>query len=297
VLIFEPADTTRRTYSGFLQDELTLGDFSVVAGAKLEHNDFSGTEFQPGLRLGWAATSDLFTWASVARATRTPNRIDHHTGIICSGVDTPIVGCPGAGAVISIGNKSLESEKLVAWEWGLRATPAPRLVADLALFFNDYADLRSTEAGTRFANGIEAESFGGELSVGWEPAAGVSLNAFYGYIRVDARRDPASTDTTTVNTLENGTGQQSAGLRVGLRPLDPLSVDAFLRYVDNLPAQNVPHYTELNLRLAWAVTPLMELALVGENLLDTAHPETGASAATRSEIPRSLFASLAWRWQ
>ena len=74
-------------------------------------------------------------------------------------------------------------------------------------------------------------------------------------------------------------------------------MDSFLRHVDNLPAQNVPNYTELNLRLGWAVTPLMELALVGENLLDASHPESGASAATRSEIPRSTFAELSWRWQ
>lgn len=296
-IVFQPADVTHDTYSAFVQDELTAGRFNVVAGAKLEHNDFTGFEFQPSLRAGWAAADNVFTWASVARATRTPNRLDNDIGIACSGVDSPIVGCPGPGTVVSIGSPSFDSEQLIAYEWGLRLQPAAALVTDVALFFNDYADLRSTETGTRFANSIAAEAFGGEVSMGWEPADWVKLAAFYGYIKIDARRDPASTDATTVNTLENGTGQQSVGVRAGLQPLRALTADAFVRYVDNLPAQNVPNYTELNLRLGWSITPFLELALVGENLLDRSHPETGASAATRSEIPRSLFAELAWRWQ
>ena len=296
-IVFQPANASHQTYSAFAQDEVTLGAFSVVAGAKLEHNDYTGLEFQPSLRAGWTPAESVFTWASVARATRTPNRIDNDIGIACSGVDTPIVGCPGAGTVLSIGSPDFDSERLTAYEWGLRLQPAPTLVTDLALFFNDYADLRSTETGQRFANNIEAESFGGELSVGWDASDWLKLSAFYGYIKIDARRDEGSTDTTTVNTLENGTGQQSAGLRLGLQPVTALTADAFLRYVDNLSAQNVPNYTELNLRLGWSITPFLELALAGENLLDASHPESGASAATRSEIPRSLFAELAWRWQ
>lgn len=297
VLVFDPADATRRTYHGFLQDEVTLGRFTLVAGGKVEHNDFSGTEVQPGVRLGWNARDDVFTWASVSRATRTPNRLDHDTGIVCTGVDTPIVGCPGAGTVIAVGSDAFDSEKLAAFEWGLRLQPAAALVTDLALFFNDYDELRSTESGFRFSNSVEAQSYGGEFNIGWEASHWLKLNAFYGYLKIDARRDEGSTDTTTVNTLENGTGQQSAGLRLGLRPASTLTVDSFLRFVDNLPAQKTPHYTELNLRLGWALTPLVELSFVGENLLDASHPESGANAATRSEIPRSLFAELAWRWQ
>jgi iron complex outermembrane receptor protein len=303
ILVFEPARTAHRTYHAFAQDEIVLGDFSFVAGAKVEHNDFSGTEFQPGIRAGWSLAQTLFTWASVARATRTPNRLDHDTGLVCSGVDVPVPGCPGAGSVLAVGSKDFESEKLVAYEWGLRAQPARTLVADLALFYNDYDDLRSTESGLRFGNFIEAQSFGGELAVAWEPLDWLALHAFYGYLQIDARSDAASTDANTAYGLENGTGNQSVGLRLGLRPLDALTADAFVRHVDNLGGRNAggafgtDRYTELNLRLGWAVTPFMELALVGENLLDHSHPEAVAAPATRSEIPRSLFGELTWRWQ
>ena len=303
LLVFEPADATRRTYSAFVQDELTFGHFSLVGGAKLEHNDFSGTEFQPSLRAGWAMTETFFTWASVARATRTPNRLDHDTGLVCSGVDTPIAGCAGAGTVLAIGSKDFDSEKLVAYEWGLRAQPVRALIADLALFFNDYDDLRSSEAGLRFGNLVEAQSYGGELAATWELADWVNLRAFYAYLQIDARNDAGSTDANTVYTLENGTGNQSVGLRLGLQPFDTVTADAFLRHVDNLGTRGAggpvgaDRYTELNLRLGWAVTPFMEVALVGENLLDGSHPETAAASATRSEIPRSLFGELTWRWQ
>lgn len=303
IIVFAPADARRKTYHAFLQDELTFGDFSAVLGGKLERNDFSGTEFQPSLRLGLTVTEKVFLWGSLARATRTPNRIDHDTGITCSGVDNPVVGCPGAGAVLAIGSKNFESEQLWALEWGLRAQPASGVVLDLALFANDYDKLRSSETGLQFANNVEAESYGGELSVAWEPMDRLRLNAFYGYIQIDARSDAASTDANTVYNLENGTGNQSVGLRVGLRPLEAVTADAFLRYVDNLGTRSAAgvfgadHYTELNLRLGWAVTPSMELALVGENLLDGSHPETATASSTRSEIPRSVFAELSWRWQ
>lgn len=298
IVVFDPQHRTTETYSAFVQDEWALAEsLWLIAGTKVERNDFTGWEVSPGARLGWQMTDTFFTWTSVARATRTPNRIDSDVAVFCTGTDTPVTGCPGAGSTLGIGNPELESEKLIAYEWGLRSQFIPSLLADVALFYNTYTDLRSSETSQRFANGIEAEGMGGELSLSWQPLEWMSVQGFYKYLKVDARKDQGSADTTSVNTLENGTAQQAAGLRVGVQPITVLTVDSFLRYVDALPAQNVPDYTELNLRAAWAVTPFLELSVAGRNLLDKQHPEAGASPVTRSENPRNVFAELGWRWQ
>ena len=297
-IVFEPGSRTTETYSAFIQDEWGITNaLWLIGGVKVEHNDFTGFEFQPGLRLGWALTPAHFTWASVSRAVRTPNRLDHDIGIACTGAGVPLPDCPGPGVILGIGSKDFESEKLIAYEWGFRSQFTPTLLGDIALFLNDYKDLRSTEPGLRFANGLDAQGMGGEVSVSWRPRQWIGVQAFYNYLKIDAHRDENSNDSASVNTLENGSPQQQAGLRIGVEPLSNVDVDTFVRFVDSLPAQRVPAYTEMDLRLAWHVTPLLEFALAGQNLLDASHPESGANPATRSEIPRGGFVEMMWRWK
>jgi iron complex outermembrane receptor protein len=67
--------------------------------------------------------------------------------------------------------------------------------------------------------------------------------------------------------------------------------DAFFRYVDEVPSQRVPAYSSLDLRLAWRPTPALELAVVGQNLLDDHHPEWGGD----TEIRRAVYGQVALR--
>jgi iron complex outermembrane receptor protein len=78
-----------------------------------------------------------------------------------------------------------------------------------------------------------------------------------------------------------------------------LTLDLGYRYVSRLPAQMVAAYSALDARLAWAPRPNFEVALVGQNLLDSQHPEFGGSRYTGSvaaEVPRSVYATMTWRY-
>ena len=81
-----------------------------------------------------------------------------------------------------------------------------------------------------------------------------------------------------------------------------LALDLNARWVDDLVinasgvADEVPGYAELNLRLGWTPTQNLELSLAGQNLLDSQHPEFGASGPARVEIERSVYAKLALRF-
>ena len=72
-----------------------------------------------------------------------------------------------------------------------------------------------------------------------------------------------------------------------------LELDAGIRYVDTLAAPNVPSYIGLDLRLSWKPLKNLELAVVGQNLLDNRHPEFGAPT-NRQEIERSVYGKISW---
>ena len=79
---------------------------------------------------------------------------------------------------------------------------------------------------------------------------------------------------------------------MSLTPTVDLDLD--LRSIDGLTSPVVPAYTELGARLAWRVSDQVELAVVGENLLDDQHLEVVNGSVARLEIPRSVRASLRW---
>lgn len=293
LLFFDPESRSLQKYNVYAQDQIRLGEGGeLTLGSKFEHNSITGFEIQPGARLGWVLTPGVFTWGSVSRAVRTPNRLDSDVLIFCSFSALTNPPCT-QGESTRLGNPELKSEKLIAYETGMRYWNDSFSV-ELAAFYNDYTDLRSTESGTApfgtFDNKLEGHGYGGELTAAWTPLSWLGLQAFYGLLKIDVTPAADSIDQRSEASIEGGSPQQSAGLRVSVRPLSQLNVEGFLRYVDRLPAVNVPEYTELNLRTGWRVRPNLELALVGENLLNPSHPE----ASVAVELQRSVFLDLIW---
>ena len=62
----------------FVQDEVTLipDRLRLTLGTKLEHNDFTGFELQPGARISWTPHDRHSFWAAISRAVRTPSRTE-----------------------------------------------------------------------------------------------------------------------------------------------------------------------------------------------------------------------------
>jgi iron complex outermembrane receptor protein len=73
-----------------------------------------------------------------------------------------------------------------------------------------------------------------------------------------------------------------------------LTFDADLRYVGDLPNPYVPAYVELNSRVGWNLTPRLQLAISGFNLLHDRHQEFPAPGA--NAVPRSVFAEIRGRF-
>jgi iron complex outermembrane receptor protein len=65
--------------------------------------------------------------------------------------------------------------------------------------------------------------------------------------------------------------------------------------VSDIENQQVPGYSELDVRVGWRPTPELDLSVVGQNLLHDRHPEFGTST-TRKEIERGVYGKMAWRY-
>jgi iron complex outermembrane receptor protein len=106
----------------------------------------------------------------------------------------------------------------------------------------------------------------------------------------DLRNKPGSTASVAA---EGNDPSNRWLLRSSLDLAPAQKLDVLVRRVGRLPNPEVPAYTAVDLRYGWAVTSELDLSLTAQNLLDPEHPEFGA-AATRSEIPRSVFLKLQW---
>ena len=71
--------------------------------------------------------------------------------------------------------------------------------------------------------------------------------------------------------------------------------NAMFRFVGELPNPHVDRYAELDLRFGWHVRRVLELSIVGNDLLHAQHVEFG-SLMPPEAFPRSVYARTSWRF-
>ncbi|HWM90553.1 MAG TPA: TonB-dependent receptor [Thermoanaerobaculia bacterium] len=289
---FLPARRDFDLFSIFAQDEISLLEdrLNVTVGTKLEHNNSTGLEVQPSVRAAWMASERRTLWAAVSRAVRTPTRIDED-----------VVFFLPDGSPLLVGSRDFESEEVTAWELGYRIQPHPELLLDVAAFYNVYDQLRSLEPPAdrpfpiTLANRLEAETWGIELRSNMQPVSGWRLQVGYAWLDKEFRRDQGGRDPGE-GMAEGNDPEHRATLRSSLDLPAGLELDAWLRYVSELPSPFVDGYTELDLHLGWQATDALGLALVGRNLLHGSHAEFGPAGPLREEVERSVYGKVVWRF-
>jgi iron complex outermembrane receptor protein len=203
----------------------------------LEHNDYTGIEFQPNLRLLWTPSPIQSFWAAISRATHTPARYDADS-------DAKII-FPGM-EINTLGNKNLVSETVLAYELGWRRQLRENLSLDTTIFYNRYKNLITTNLSESFTpegtmissnqqvNGARGNTFGAELALDWSKEEWLRLQLAYSYLKMQLHAtDPLSQTYETVGD-ENPSHQLS--LRTYLRFSEKLNLNTWLRYVDDLPS-------------------------------------------------------------
>ncbi len=292
-----PNVLNQNLFSAFLQDEIRLArKLSLILGSKVEHNDYTGFEFEPNVRLQWSVAPSQSLWSAISRAARTPSRIDRDLAEPAPPQITILKGSSNFG-----------SEYVMAYELGYKGQIASSMTVSGTVFYNEYTDVRSTSYTPAtviplfFANNLEGHTAGVELSANWQILDFWSAHAGYNFLAEHMHVRPGQFDLNdALNETEDPRHQ--ASLRSSMNLPAHLELDAALRWVDTLRTNSgpipgdVPAYFELDTRVGWHLSPRLELAVVGQNLLHNHHPEYGFPSPTRVEIERSVYGKIAWRY-
>ena len=307
VFALSPPSSLDTIYSGFIQDQVSVGEaVHVTLGTKLEHNDFSGFEAQPSIRVAWDMTTTQTLWSAISRAVRVPTRLERDIDIDASD--------PAGNPVLKLlGNHNFHAEELVAFESGYRWQIAPNLFVDLASFHNHYTGIASLEVAAPFIdprtgqtiipvvneNLTDGRSDGLEGLVTYAPQPNWRLSLSYSY--TDMNLVPHGADLNGGRLAEGSTPRNQVGLRSYLDLPRGLELDLQFRAVaaiESLQGASDPEigaYQELNLRLGWRPNQRTQLSVDGQNLLHDHHVEYGVPGE-RSAIQRSVYGKVAWEF-
>jgi iron complex outermembrane recepter protein len=307
----DPASASRDVYNAFVQDEMQLRpDLRLTVGSKFEHNDVTGLETQPSVRLHWQATPTDTFWAAISRAVETPSRatLNSQINYRVENPFSPFNPLPFPMVVGLRGNPDLVSQKLVSRELGYRGLFGHDVSVDLTVFHNSYDQLVTAEGLTvvpgafvppaptfatyGFSNGLRGHAYGVELSSVWQVHPAWRLSGSVSTLRMKLSPNP----------LDSAFGKpgESPGYMAQLHSQHDLGrqleLDVHLYRIGKLPFPAIPAHNRLDLRLGWRVQSGLELSLTGRNLLRGAHAEFKPEDVQSSDIPRSWLLQSHWRF-
>lgn len=283
---FDPEDQDQHFVSTFIQDDVTITPerLFLTLGSKLEHNQITGLEVQPSIRMRYTPNKIHSLWAAISRAIRVPSRFELD-GIKFIPDDPPNDDQVRA---ILFGNDQLTSEKLIAYEIGHSWQPNSKVWFNTAVFYHDYNDLigqtsELPDGELTYDNNLDGRAYGLEIASDWKLRDNILLGLAYTYLHNDIDQNEIF-DTS-------GAPRNMLSIR-SLWDITPKTeFDLWLRYVDNVPEKSVTSYTTLDVRLAYQLWSGVEISLVGQNLFAEHHQEF-----SDLEVDRSIYAKIDWQF-
>ena len=298
----DPANRSQQLFSTFVQ-----GDFSVfndnarlIIGSKFEKNSYSekSVEFEPSVRLSAPLSERSIVWGSASRAVRMPSRGEQNGSVVSEVLPPgqPDFPLPVPTVITVVGNEDVKSEEVIAYEFGYRFRNDD-LVFDVALFYNDFDDLRSLQFGAptcqpgggipqidpsclatathvevplSIENESASKTLGAELWVSKPVTEWWRLQAAYTYFHT--AESGGGGDAAELAVVEDSPDHQLS-VRSSMDLARDLSLDLWLRWVDELESQQIDAYSALDVRIAWSPSAKLSLAAVGRNLFAGDHLE------------------------
>ena len=278
---FIPPGRDLKLANGFVQDTFHLSrTLSLTAGLKLEKDPYVAASVLPEARAAWKVTPNTLIWAAVSRAVRAPTPFDRDVQ-------------ERAGIVSLTGDTAFRTEKLTAYELGLRTQPTPTLSLSATGFFHDYSSLRSIELlpgpgfNLTWGNNLEGHSYGLDAWFTWKPWRWWTLTGGASLLGERFRFAPGGSGLLGASQLGSDPSHQF-NLRSSLNLPANIQLDVALRAVARLPSPYVPAYQEMDARIAWPLGRHLNLELTGTSLLHGQHVEYAGG----NLIPRRIMAGL-----
>jgi iron complex outermembrane receptor protein len=286
-LLFVPASQTLNLADVFVQDQIALAPpLTLTLGLKVEDDPYSGVTPMPTARLAWQPSDRHLLWAAISRAIRSPTPFDEDVQ-------------EKVGSITFLaGNPDFLPEDLVAYEAGYRGQLTEDASVSVSSYYNVYDHLRSIEfspGGTfplEWGNMLEGHAYGIEAWSDYKPFDWWKLGAGLNLLRESFHFAEGSSGLLGVAQAGNDPHHE-AFLRSSMNLSDVFTFDADLRWIGQLPNPQVPEYVELNARLGWQITPDIQIALSGLNLLHSEHQEFMFPQS--DEIRRNFFVDTRWK--
>jgi iron complex outermembrane receptor protein len=304
-LSFEPSDERRHLVTAFLHDEIDLpNDLWLTPGVKLEHNEFTGLEIQPGARVTWSPHVRNSLWAAASRSVRTPSKVDRGLRALAS-------AAPGFGGLPLVlvveGDPEIDAETVHAFEAGYRVQFG-QVFVDATAFRNEYYQLVAPEAGApivgmfadrmvrriplTFGNRRGGHTHGAEATATWRPVGWWSLTASSALLRFRAHDSASGANPASGVAVP----ERQLSLRSYVDLPGRINVTTFLSHAALVPASTAA-YSNMDVRVAWAMRPPIELAFGVEKLLHDRTVEFVDTTGVQSSPPRTAaFGELSWRF-
>jgi iron complex outermembrane recepter protein len=292
--------------NAFVQDRIELpARLSLTLGSKFEHNDFTGFEVQPSVRLQWRGESQT-AWAAVSRAVRTPSELERDFHVLAGVI--PPGPLPVPVSVELTPSPGFESEGLLAYEAGYRRQWSG-VELDVTGFYNIYTGLSTLSFAAPqigFAplhlilpivttNSSRARSYGFEGVLNWQATNRLRLSATYSFLALDLTGPPSEVaiDSEGAET-QSPRNLATLSARWSLTP--SVALDSTAYYTDAIPGFGLDSHIRFDERVSWQVSDTTALEIVGQDLFDNSRVEFGNETALgATAIRRSVYARLVWR--
>lgn len=278
-----PVSRQDKLFSFFFQDDYTLNSqWSMLVGAKLERNGYTGTELQPNIRITYMPLAHHVLWAAISRSVRTPSRLESDS--------------------TTQGERDLSAETGLSYEAGYRYAQGQWLW-ESAVFYTEYDDLigldtRSSPA--QYDNAIAGHAWGIELNSTWQPTRDWKFMAAYSLFDSAYSVQAGYRDGSRHATVFSIAPRHQASLRVHWQAHDRLQGDILYFYVGELQhgigsatTPPVPAYSRVDVRLTWHFGSGY-YSLGAQNLLDDRHTEFLSSGRSAADVERNIYLQAKW---
>ncbi len=305
-----PRVSNNNLFSGFLQGRLRFaGDKGeLTLGTKIEHNDYTGFEWQPSVRALWSINTNHSLWAAISRSIRTPSRLERDADINVGSMAPPQHGL--MTFIRLQGNDNLGSETVYSYETGYRGKMSDTVFMDVSLYYNKYNDLIAgiprgnifPEVSGGWARLVlpvqveearDAETYGAELSCSWNPIDWWRLTGGYTWFHFNTL-DIGNSLEARQGFEEDENAHHLFSLVSYMDLPHNFEVNTSLYVVSALDRFDIRGHARLDLNFSYHPTEKVTLAAGVKNLFDDSHQEfdNTMDGIQASEIPRALYAQL-----
>ena len=271
ILDYDQSFTKFDRYTGYIQDSISLTDEVLISvGAKVEENDLAGFGLQPGIRASWMANDQNIFWAGYAKTHRQPSLRERYTDL------TPIWTWNSTTSKWESktyeGDSSLDREEMDAYELGWRLRPSEDLLFELSTYYYDTQNAVRAATSLTSVNAyeaVDAEAYGGELSIDWHASDLWRLRGGYSLAR-------GKVDGVRVYDFPENTASLSSHFKYSdeVTLIQNLFYSGETKIPSDYNPITIPSHLRLDLGIVWQIKGDWEIGLFGRDLLESYHVET-----------------------